>query len=68
MEGIVLEVWLIKGDYVATLGRDLDLVVQGLIFPPRITHNVFVILPADGNNKSLAGGGGGRGVRHQPLG
>ena len=49
---------MIKGDSVVILGGDLDLLVQGLEVPPRITHNVFVILPADGNTKSLVWGMG----------
>ena len=45
-----------KRDSVAVLGGDSDLVFQGLLVTPCITHNFFVILPADGNNKSLVGG------------
>lgn len=36
------------GDSVAILGGDSDLVLEGLVIPPSITHNVFVILPSVG--------------------
>jgi len=36
------------GESVAILGGDSDLVLEGLIVPPTITHNVFVILPSSG--------------------
>ncbi len=36
------------GESVAILGGDSDLVLEGLVIPPTITHNVFVILPAGG--------------------
>jgi len=36
------------GESVAILGGDSDLVLEGLIIPPTITHNVFVILPSTG--------------------
>jgi hypothetical protein len=36
------------GESVAILGGDSDLVLEGLIVPPTITHNVFVILPNTG--------------------
>jgi len=36
---------------VAILGGDSDLVVQGLVVPPSVTHNVFVILPQDGKGR-----------------
>jgi hypothetical protein len=42
-----------RGDSVAIMGGDSDLVLEGLIIPPAITHNVFVILPS-GNTKSYA--------------
>ena len=42
-----------KGESVAIMGGDSDLVLEGLIIPPSITHNVFVILPS-GSNKSYA--------------
>ena len=54
-----------KGDSIAILGGDSDMVVQGLVVPPCITHNVFVILTTDNNNKYLAAGGGW--ICHQPL-
>lgn len=41
------------GDSIAIMGGDSDLVLEGLILPPSITHNVFVILP-DGSKKSYA--------------
>jgi len=41
------------GDSIAIMGGDSDLVLEGLILPPSITHNVFVILP-DGNKKSYS--------------
>ncbi len=34
------------GESVAILGGDSDLVLEGLVIPPSITHNVFVILPS----------------------
>lgn len=40
-------------DSVAFIGGDSDLVLEGLIISPSITHNVFVILP-DGNRVSYA--------------
>lgn len=36
------------GESVAILGGDSDLVLEALVVPPTITHNVFVILPAGG--------------------
>lgn len=36
------------GESVAILGGDSDLVLEGLVIPPAITHNVFVILPSTG--------------------
>jgi hypothetical protein len=36
------------GESVAILGGDSDLVLEGLVIPPTITHNVFVILPSTG--------------------
>ena len=36
------------GESVAIMGGDSDLVLEGLVIPPTITHNVFVILPAGG--------------------
>jgi hypothetical protein len=42
-----------RGDSVAIMGGDSDLVLEGLIIPPSITHNVFVILPS-GNSRSYA--------------
>jgi len=42
-----------RGDSVAIMGGDSDLVLEGLIIPPSITHNVFVILPSK-NNRSYA--------------
>ncbi len=42
-----------RGESVAIMGGDSDLVLEGLIIPPSITHNVFVILPSE-SNKSYA--------------
>lgn len=39
---------VLPGHSVAILGGDSDLVLEGLIIPPSITHNVFVLLPDDG--------------------
>ncbi len=44
---------IVKGESIAILGGDSDLVLEGLIIPPSITHNVFVILPS-GNTRSYA--------------
>jgi hypothetical protein len=33
------------GDSVAIMGGDSDLVLEALVIPPKITHNIFVILP-----------------------
>lgn len=35
-----------QGESVAIYGGDSDLVLEGLVIPPTITHNVFVILPS----------------------
>ena len=59
VEEVGLERLARKGYLVVILGGDLDLLVQNLVVPPRITHNVFVTLSADGNNKSSAGEVGG---------
>eukprot|EP00559_Dactyliosolen_fragilissimus_P007545 CAMPEP_0184871610 /NCGR_PEP_ID=MMETSP0580-20130426/40819_1 /TAXON_ID=1118495 /ORGANISM="Dactyliosolen fragilissimus" /LENGTH=678 /DNA_ID=CAMNT_0027374295 /DNA_START=781 /DNA_END=2820 /DNA_ORIENTATION=+ len=40
-EGIVQ-----RGDSVAIMGGDADLVLEGLVIAPRITHNLYVILPS----------------------
>jgi len=37
------------GESVAILGGDSDLVLEGLVIPPTITHNVFIILPSSSN-------------------
>jgi hypothetical protein len=42
-----------RGDSIAIIGGDSDLVLEGLIIPPSSTHNVFVLLP-DGNKRYLA--------------
>lgn len=42
-----------QGDSIAIMGGDSDLVLEGLILPPTITHNVFVILP-NGSKKSYS--------------
>mmetsp|Transcript_9399 Transcript_9399/g.11882 ORF Transcript_9399/g.11882 Transcript_9399/m.11882 type:complete len:1032 (-) Transcript_9399:343-3438(-) len=42
-----------QGDSVAIMGGDSDLVLEGLLIPPSITHNVFVILPS-GSSKSYS--------------
>ena len=33
------------GDSIAIFGGDSDLVLEGLVLPPQITHNVFIIIP-----------------------
>ena len=40
-----------EGDNVVFMGGDSDLVLEGLILPISITHNVFVVLPEDSNNR-----------------
>jgi 5'-3' exonuclease len=42
-----------RGGSLAILGGDSDLVLEGLIIPPQLTHNVFVLLP-DGNKQYLS--------------
>eukprot|EP00977_Amphora_coffeiformis_P000849 scaffold184_cov179-Amphora_coffeaeformis.AAC.8 len=42
-----------KGDSIAILGGDSDLVLESLIIPPTISHDIFVLLP-DGPRKYLA--------------
>jgi len=42
-----------QGESIAILGGDSDLVLEGLVIPPSISHNVFVLLP-DGNRKYLS--------------
>ena len=37
---------ILQGESVAIYGGDSDLVLEGLVIPPTITHNVFVILPS----------------------
>jgi hypothetical protein len=41
-----------RGESIAILGGDSDLVLEGLVIPPALTHNVFVLLP-DGNRRYL---------------
>ena len=41
-----------KGSSIAILGGDSDLVLEALIVPPTVTHDIFVLLP-DGPNKYL---------------
>ncbi|KAL7471187.1 hypothetical protein ACHAXS_011494 [Conticribra weissflogii] len=40
------------GETVAILGGDSDLVLMGLVVPPSLTHNVYIILPGE-SRKSL---------------
>jgi XRN 5'-3' exonuclease N-terminus len=40
------------GESIAILGGDSDLVLEGLVIPPSISHNVFVLLP-DGSTQYL---------------
>lgn len=42
-----------RGESIAILGGDSDLVLEGLVIPTASTHNVFVILP-DGNQRYLS--------------
>jgi hypothetical protein len=42
-----------KGESIAILGGDSDLVLEGLVIPPSSTHNVFVLLP-EGNKRCLS--------------
>ena len=42
-----------QGDSIAIIGGDSDLVLEGLVIPPSLTHNVFVLLP-DGSRKYLS--------------
>jgi hypothetical protein len=41
-----------RGESIAILGGDSDLVLEGLVIPPALSHNVFVLLP-DGNRRYL---------------
>jgi len=36
---------ILPGDLIAILGGDSDLVLEGLVLPAQITHNVFIIIP-----------------------
>lgn len=36
---------ILPGDSIAILGGDSDLVLEGLVLPAQITHNVFIIIP-----------------------
>ena len=42
-----------KGESIAILGGDSDLVLEGLVIPMASTHNVFVLLP-EGNKRILS--------------
>ena len=42
-----------KGESIAILGGDSDLVLEALVIPMASTHNVFVLLP-DGNKRYIA--------------
>ena len=42
-----------KGESIALMGGDSDLVLEGLVIPPTTSHNVFVLLP-DGSHRYLA--------------
>ena len=42
-----------KGSSICILGGDSDLVLEGLVIPPAVSHNVFVLLP-DGSKKYLS--------------
>ena len=43
-----------EGDNIIFMGGDSDLVLEGLILPIAITHNVFVVLPEDSNKTAKA--------------
>ena len=42
-----------RGESIAILGGDSDLVLEGLVIPPASTHNVFILLP-EGNKRYLS--------------